>query len=1177
MKRTLWRALVVVALLVNFLTVMPTAANPPAPNDQVTPGGPADPLPKPAAKPVKPLDQPNPKDYLRMRERQQLLEAGETSLASSLALSGTDRVLVILVEFAGTDVFTWTAPITPTDPTTGSQWDPLGRTDPNETVFDVDGNVVYGDCSKIITQTTKFTYGPTLHNQIPRPVSESDPSGDLIWTPDFSANWFNGFMFGNGVTFNYTRTDNSLVNEDFTGKSVKNYYSDLSSGVYTITGDVIGWVQVPHSAWYYGADLCPGARSAGFSAPADYGFPGAGTPQTLVQDALNAVNAISDTIPGFNWANYDKNGDGIIDRLWIVHAGYGEEDNTTLLDRTSYSEAAVWSHSGGLTKPYSVTQNIAASAYIMMPENGGIGVFAHEYGHNLGAIDLYAYGLGETSVGFWALHADDWTGYPIGFEPPAPDPWHLDNWGWLNPMLITDTSKTYEFTVGQASYFNTIPNNSGVYRGAKIQLPNGRAPLAVQPIGNWEWWGGKDDLLNSSMTTKNPTTVPSTGATLVFSTAYGIETEWDFLWVQASTDGGTTWETLTNADTTCTHDPRWIGGQYGFPDDMCGAGLGGFTDYNASFPDYDTETFNLSASTFGGKNVLLRFWYMTDWGTTYEGPFIDNVKIMSGTTALFSDGAESGDANWTYADGWARYDGTQAFTQNYYLQWRNVSSSGGYDSSLGDPRFRFGPVNTGLLVWYNNNLYTDNEIYNYLQDYPSFGPKGRLLVVDSHPDPYRDPNNPYPNSIANVSSRQSMRDAPFSLWDTVDFTMTASSRWNVYTTTAFTGRPAVSEFHDALGYYPGFEYKLRGPSPCTTKQWYDVQWDASAVVPARDYYTTKATGGTYTGQGIRMLGFANPGSTCQAGWYGFWYPPAYDPTGAENTGDPRGTNSQYGWNVKILSQTDMTATVKVWNVAVGKTVGPAPADITAPGTYWFTYTVALENMGSMAAPVNVTMTLPAGLNFVSGGPSGSTMLPPGGTASVDRTFVWSGYSLPADTTVTFTLIATTTVSADDPVKVWTADAYVDDGTNPVTHDTWTTKSSLFTVPGERPATGDSSSKVSTPGSTVLYRVTVTNTSLYNSDTFTVTATTNPTAWTTYLLPAQASLLEATAAPIVIGPVAPGATADVFVLVSIPSTATSGAKATTTLSATSVGDPVKTSSLTLTTSTLFKVYLPVIIR
>jgi len=30
---------------------------------------------------------------------------------------------------------------------------------------------------------------------------------------------------------------------------------------------------------------------------------------------------------------------------------------------------------------------------------------------------------------------------------------------------------------------------------------------------------------------------------------------------------------------------------------------------------------------------------------------------------------------------------------------------------------RFGPANTGLLVWYNNNSKTDNEIFNYLNEY----------------------------------------------------------------------------------------------------------------------------------------------------------------------------------------------------------------------------------------------------------------------------------------------------------------------------------------------------------------------------------------------------------------------------------------------------------------------------
>jgi immune inhibitor A len=244
------------------------------------------------------------------------------------------------------------------------------------------------------------------------------------------------------------------------------------------------------------------------------------------------------------------------------------------------------------------------------------------------------------------------------------------------------------------------------------------------------------------MTTKNPIAV--TGgptATLSFDLAYGIETEWDFMWVQASMDGGATWNTLTNTKTSCIHDPGWIGGQYGFPDDLCGAGLGGFTGYNAAFPAPEAQEFALTS--YLGQNILLRFWYMTDWGTTYEGPFVDNVKVVAGPTTLFADDAEGGDAKWTYAAPWQRSSGRQTFTHNFYLQWRNVSKTGGYDESLGDARWRFGPANTGLLVWYNNNFYNDNEIFNYLTDFPGYGPKGKMLVVDSHPEPYR-----YPDLVA---------------------------------------------------------------------------------------------------------------------------------------------------------------------------------------------------------------------------------------------------------------------------------------------------------------------------------------------------------------------------------------------------------------------------------------------
>jgi len=899
MQRTLFKAIMIVALLASLVGVTPVSAQPPAPDDEAMPRTSLDVLAKAGVRrvSVKPSDQPNPKEVWRIRERERLLAAGLTAEAAALDQVGEDRVLVILVEFGGTDVFTWSP---------GDTWDPIGQANPDDAVYDEDGNIIIGDCSNIITEEQTFTYTGPMHNEIPRPLSAEDRSGDTIWTEDFSPGWFYGFMFGDGVTFHYEREDGSMVHEDFTGMSVKDYFLDLSDGRYVIEGDVIGWLTLPHSVWWYGADRCPGRRSPYFVG-SDGAIPGAGNSRTLVTDALDAVNAIKDTIPDFSWANYDKDGDGLIDRLWIVHAGYGEEDSTVLLNRTPYSESTIWSHSSSVSPVYPVDEGVAAGPYIVMPENGGIGVFAHEYAHNLGADDLYAYGEGETSPGFWALQADDWTGYPIGFQPPAPDPWHLDNWGWLNPFVINDTSQEYIVKVGQASRF---PGGEGVYRGVKIELPDGVIQLPVQPIGNFQWWGGKQDLTNGMMTTKHPISIPEAGGTLEFDLAYDIEDEWDFLWIQASTDGET-WVTLTNDETQCIHDPSWIGGLYGFPEDLCGAGIGGFYGWNAEFPDFGHQTFDLGA--FAGQDVWLRFWYMTDWGTTYYGPYVDNVAVLSDGTALFSDDAEMGDDHWTYADPWGRNDGTQVYTHNFYLQWRNVSETGGYDSALGDTRWRFGPANTGLLVWYNNNYYTDNEIFNYLFDDPGFGPKGRMLVIDSHFMPYKDPwivNFGYDNEAANVTSRSLMRDAPFSLNKPVDFTMKPPY---VMEEANFAGRGVTSAFHDSMGYYPGAEFVSRGPgySP-PSYRWVTRDWDASAVVPATDFYGIRAPGYTANEQ-FRfacepLLSGPNAG-LLPCYWLGANTGLGYD----GGTGNPGDLGVQYGWHVQVLEQTDTMATLKIWN------------------------------------------------------------------------------------------------------------------------------------------------------------------------------------------------------------------------------------------------------------------------
>jgi immune inhibitor A len=917
MNRKPWAVLIlIVAMLATLLPAVTVSASPPSPDGVVSVQPPSDEVagpPSPMARVAsqksltasqrasaslhKQIDQPNPKDYQRLRERQRLMEAGETAQAAALSQGPDDRVLVIMVEFAGTDTFTWKP---------GDAWDPLGIADPNEAVYDADGNVIVGDCSNIITEEKTFTYSGPLHNEIPRPLSADDRSGDSIWTEDFSPAWFHGFLFGDGVKFQYTRQDGSVVNEDFTGQSVTDYFLDMSGGEYEIAGDIVGWLPLPHSTWWYGADKCPGNRSGLSSgAGSDLGH-GAGGSRAMVRDALDAVNAAN---PDFDWTKYDLDGDKIIDRLWIVHAGYGEEDGTVLLNRTDYGESANWSHSSAVTPPYPVGDGISAGPYIMMPENGGIGVFAHEYAHNLGAWDLYTYGEGNTSTGFWALQSDDWTGYPIGFEPPAVDAMHLDLWGWLKPKVIDDPSQVYEFTLGQASDF---PGGDGFYRGGKIVLPDGQAPLAVLPWqGEYYWWGGKADQINSKMTTKAAIAIPAGGATLSFDLVYDIEEQWDFLWVQASEDGAT-WTTLTNANTRCDNVSEWIGGLYGFPDDLCAAGIGGFTGWNANWPDPELEEFDLAA--FAGKNIYLRLWYMTDWATTYSGPFVDNVEVAAGGSVLFADDAEAGDAKWTYAEPWQRSSGTQTFRHNFYLQWRNVGENGGYDSALGESQWRFGPANTGLLVWYNNEFYSDNEIFNYLTDFPSFGPKGNTLLVDSHPEPYRYPDlvaAGYDNESGNLTSRGQMRDAPFSLKDTVSFDYKDPYGWaNVPDPKwyEYPGRPAVSQFHDTLGYYPGSEFVPGGPVGQTSKRWMTKQWDASAVVPAKSAYAVKAPG--YNGTDRFRFGCSTNAIgqvLCYSYATGLGYP--------GGTGNPGDDAAQYGWHVALVDQAEdgTWGKVVVWN------------------------------------------------------------------------------------------------------------------------------------------------------------------------------------------------------------------------------------------------------------------------
>jgi hypothetical protein len=127
-------------------------------------------------------------------------------------------------------------------------------------------------------------------------------------------------------------------------------------------------------------------------------------------------------------------------------------------------------------------------------------------------------------------------------------------------------------------------------------------------------------------------TVPTSGnRTLTFDTRHGMETGWDFGFVQVSTDDGLSWTSLANASTTTEHDPA--------ADSTIVEQLPGLN----GDADWHVESFDLS--TYAGRTVLLRFRMMTDGATLGNGGPIEagwQVDDVTFGGALFSDGTLAG-------------------------------------------------------------------------------------------------------------------------------------------------------------------------------------------------------------------------------------------------------------------------------------------------------------------------------------------------------------------------------------------------------------------------------------------------------------------------------------------------------------------------------------------------------
>lgn len=157
--------------------------------------------------------------------------------------------------------------------------------------------------------------------------------------------------------------------------SVSDYFKDQSDGQFELDFDVVGPYTLSKSQSYYGKNLSNGDDQHA---------------EEMVKEAC--VKASADV----NFADYDWDGDGEVDQIFVLYAGEGEADGgpaSSVWPHMYYLAAADCdlTYNGVRLNTYACSNEIKPDGTIE-----GIGCFCHEFSHCMGFPDFY-----DTSYSGW--------------------------------------------------------------------------------------------------------------------------------------------------------------------------------------------------------------------------------------------------------------------------------------------------------------------------------------------------------------------------------------------------------------------------------------------------------------------------------------------------------------------------------------------------------------------------------------------------------------------------------------------------------------------------------------------------------------------------------------------------------------------------------------------------------
>ncbi len=215
-------------------------------------------------------------------------------------------------------------------------------------------------------------------------------------------------------------------NEEYATGSAYDFFRDSSYGLYSPVFDVLGPYTLSQDMAYYGGNDTWGDDR---------------NPTAMIVEACQLASA-----DGHDMSQYDYDGDGNIDRVYVFYAGAGEANGG--------SEDTIWPHQWTVMEGYNydgdtevdgvhvadyACSNEISESYRRTIDSAfdGVGTFIHEFGHVLGLPDLYDTnysGRFFTPGSYDVMDSGSYTNYSR--TPPAYSGYERMCLGWIKPQQI---------------------------------------------------------------------------------------------------------------------------------------------------------------------------------------------------------------------------------------------------------------------------------------------------------------------------------------------------------------------------------------------------------------------------------------------------------------------------------------------------------------------------------------------------------------------------------------------------------------------------------------------------------------------------------------------------------------------------------------------------------------------